>query len=214
VRPCALCGARAQYRDRTTGEYVCLEHARLAVIAAGPGESGPREPGPPLTIRPASPADYPRIEELAHYFWDETVVDCFDRQYDVMACPAFLACDGGEVVGAAPFAVEEAWNAIVLVMLNVLPTYQGRGGGRSLLDAICEEAKVRGLAWVLVATTNDDLPALALYQRYGFRITEIVTGRVAEHHGSDLSGSELSGFAGIPVRDEVRLKVRLSARGE
>ena len=107
-------------------------------------------------------------------------MDCFDRQYDVMACPAFVACDGDEVVGAAPFAVEEAWNAIVLVMLNVLPDYQGRGGGRSLLDAVCEEAKERGLARVLVATTNDDLPALALYQRYGFRITEIVTGRVAE----------------------------------
>jgi len=201
VRPCALCGARAQYRDRTTGEYVCLEHARLAVIA-----EGPREPGPPLTIRPASLADYHRIEELALYFWDETVVDCFDRQYDVMACPAFLACDGDEVVGVATVAVEEVWNAIVLVMLNVLPAYQGRGGGRSLLDAVREEAQRRGLARILVATTNDDLPALALYQRYGFRITEIVTGRVAQHHGAGLSG-----FAGIPVRDEVRLEIQLSA---
>ena len=32
---CAFCGASAQYRDRTTGEYICLEHARLEVIAAG-----------------------------------------------------------------------------------------------------------------------------------------------------------------------------------
>ena len=147
-----------------------------------------------------------RIEALALYFWDETVVDCFDRQYDVMACPAFLACDGGEVVGAATFAVEEEWNAIVLVMLNVLPAYQGRGGGRSLLDAVREEAQQRGLARILVATTNDDLPALALYQRYGFRITEIMAGRVAEHHGAGLAG-----FAGIPVRDEVRLEIKLSA---
>jgi len=199
-----FCGAKAQYRDRTTGDHVCLEHARLAVIAAGPREPGPREPGPPLTIRLASPADYHWIEALSLYFWDETVVDCFDRQYDVMACPAFLACDGPDVVGAAPFAVEEAWNAIVLVMLNVLPDYQGRGGGRSLLDAVRGEAKERGLARVLVATTNDDLPALALYQRYGFRITEIVTGRVAEEHGVDLAG-----FAGIPVRDEVRLEYQL-----
>ena len=203
VRPCVFCGAFAQYRDRTTGYYVCLEHARLAVIAAGP-----REPGPPLTIRPASPADYHRIEELSLYFWDETVVDCFDRQYDVLACPAFLVCDGDDVVGAAPYAAEDAWDAIVLVMLNVLPDYQGRGGGRSLLDAVREEAQQRGLARVLVATTNDDLPALALYQRYGFRITEIVTGRVAEDHSAMLTG-----FAGIPVRDEVRLEYQLSARG-
>ena len=201
---CAFCSAQAQYRDRTTGDYMCLEHARLDVSAAGR-----RESGPPLMIGPAAPADYPRIEALSLYFWDETVVDCFDRQYDVMACPAFLACDGDEIVGAAPFAVEEAWGAIVLVMLNVLPGYQGRGGGRALLDALHQEARRRDLARILVATTNDDLPALAIYQRYGYRIKEIVTGRVAEDHGD-----ELVGFAGIPVRDEVRLEYRLPERGE
>ena len=204
MRSCSSCSGRAQYRDRTTGDYLCLEHARLAVVAAER-----RESGSPLTIRPAAPADYPRIEALSLYFWDETIVDCFDRQYDVMACPAFLACDGNEVVGAAPFAVEGAWGAIVLVMLNVLPGYQGRGGGRALLDALRQEATGRDLARLLVATTNDDLPALALYQRYGFRITEIVTGRVAEDHDA-----ELVGFAGIPVRDEIRLECRLPAGGE
>ena len=196
---CAFCSAQAQYRDRATGDFLCLGHTRLDVIAAGR-----RESGPPLEIRPAAPADYPRIEALSRYFWDETVVDCFDRQYDVMACPAFLACDGGEVVGAAPFAVEDDWDAIVLVMLNVLPAYQGRGGGRALLDAVHREAWNRGLARILVATTNDDLPALALYQRHGFRITEIVTGRVAEDHDA-----QLVGFSGIPVRDEVRLEYQL-----
>lgn len=199
MKPCAFCRAKAQYRDRETGDPICLEHARLAVIALRS-----REPGPPLAIRAALLGDYPRIEELALYFWDETVVDCFDRQYDVMACPAFLACEGDAVVGAAPFAEEVAWKALVLVMLNVLPAYQGRGAGRSLLDAVRDEARRRGLDRVLVATTNDDLPALALYQRYGFRITEIVTGRVAEEHGGDLPG-----FAGIPVRDEVRLEYLL-----
>ncbi len=205
MRPCASCGGRAQYRDRTTGDYLCLEHARLAVVAAERREPDPAASGLPLEIRPAAPADYPRIEALSLYFWDETVVDCFDRRYDVMTCPAFLACDGDEVVGAAPYAVEEAWDAIVLVMLNVLPGYQGRGGGRALLDALRQEARRRDLARILVATTNDDLPALALYQRYGFRIIEIVTGRVAADHGA-----ELVGFAGIPVRDEVRLEYHLS----
>jgi ribosomal protein S18 acetylase RimI-like enzyme len=204
VNPCAFCSAPAQYRDRVTGDYLCLGHARLDVTAPAQGESGP-----PLAIRPASPADYPRIEELSLYFWDETVVDCFDRQYDVMACPAYLACDGERVVGAAPFAVEEAWGAIVLVMLNVLARYQGRGGGRSLLDAVHHEARERDLARILVVTTNDDLPALALYQRYGFRILEILAGRVAADHGGAFAG-----FAGIPVRDEIRLEFRLPAGGE
>jgi len=208
VRPCAFCGARAQYRDRATGDYVCLVHARLAVVAAGQGV-----PGSPLAIRRAGAADSARIEELALYFWDETVVDCFDRQYDVMACPAFVACDGEDVVGAAVFAVEEAWSALVLVMLNVLPGFQGRGGGRSLLDALRQEARQRGLDRILVVTTNDDLPALALYQRYGFRIAEIVVGRVATDHAAGRDGQVLAGFAGIPVRDEIRLELRVASQG-
>jgi ribosomal protein S18 acetylase RimI-like enzyme len=203
MRPCALCGAKAQYRDRATGHYVCLEHARLAVIAAGRGV-----PGIPLATRRAVAADDKRIEDLALHFWDETVVDCFDRQYDVMACPAFVACDGENVVGVVIFAVEEAWSAVVLVMLNVLPGWQGRGGGRALLDAAREEAGRRGLERLLVVTTNDDLPALALYQRYGFRITEILAGRVARDHGV-----EFAGFAGIPVRDEIRLELQVANQG-
>ncbi|MGD8901961.1 MAG: GNAT family N-acetyltransferase [Anaerolineae bacterium] len=202
---CALCGTRAQYRDRETGQHVCLEHARLAVVAASQ-----RDAGPLLSIREATPADHPRIEELALYFWDETVVDCFDRRYDVMACPAFLACDAGKIVGVASFAVEEAWNAAVLVMLHLLPDYQGRGGGRPLVQAVCNEARGRGLARVIVATTNDDLPALSLYQRCGFHITGIETGRVAQDHAREgrIAGDALTGFAGIPVRDEVRFEIK------
>ena len=199
MRSCAFCGGKARYRDRQTGQYICLAHARLEVVAVGR-----RTPAPPLAIRPATAADEARIEELSLYFWDETEVDCFDRQYDVLACPAFVACDGDEVVGVASYAVEEAWDAIVLVMFNSLPGHQGRGGGAALLDALRSEVAERGLGRILVPTSNDDLPALAFYQRYGFRFLEIVPGRIAEDHGG-----EFPGLAGIPVRDEVRLEYRL-----
>lgn len=197
---CAFCEGRAQYRDRQTGQYVCLEHARLEVVAAGRGA-----PAPPPTIRAATAADTARIEELSLHFWDETEVDCFDRQYDLLACPALLACDGEEVVGLASYAVEPDRDAVVLVMLSVLPDHQGRGGGWALLDAVRDEATKRALGWILVVTSNDDLPALALYQRYGFRITEILPGRVALDHGG-----EFPGLAGIPVRDEIRLSYEIA----
>jgi ribosomal protein S18 acetylase RimI-like enzyme len=195
---CAFCGGKAYYRDRQTGQYVCLAHARLEVVSAGR-----RPPAPPLAIRPATAADAARIEELSLYFWDETEVDCFDRQYDVLVCPAFVACDGGEVVGVASYAREAEWEALVLVTLHILPGSQGRAGGWGLLDAVRDHAEQQGLGRILVATSNDDLPALALYQRYGFRILEVIPGRIAADHGG-----EFPGFAGIPVRDEVRLEVR------
>lgn len=196
---CTFCEGKPQYQDRRTGQLLCLEHARLEVVAPGR-----RASPPPLTIRPAQPADYPVIEELSLYFWDETDVDCFDRQYNVLTCPAFLACDGDAVVGLASYTIEQEWNAVVLVILNVLPGYQGRGAGRVLLDAVRGEAIRHGLEHIIVVTSNDDLPALALYQRYGFRIVEVLPGRIADDHGS-----EFPGFAGIMVRDEIRLAYKV-----
>ena len=192
---CAFCDARSHYRDRHSGDYVCPEHARLEVVAVVRSRSQPL-----LSIRQAEPSDRPRIGQLTRYFWDETMVDCFDRQYDVLACPAFLACDGGRVVGLASYAVEADWEAMVLVGFVLLPDYQGAGIGRALLDAVRGEAQRRGLGRIILVTCNDNLPALAFYQRYGFRLMEVVPGRIARHHGG-----ELTGFAGIPVRDEIRL---------
>jgi ribosomal protein S18 acetylase RimI-like enzyme len=197
---CAFCTEKSQYRDRNTGQHLCLKHARLEIAAAPEHAAEQDQLASPLSIRPATATDYARIKELSHYFWEETDVDCFDRQYDVLACPAFLACDGDDVVGLASYAVEVGWDAIVLVMLNLLPGYQGRGAGWALLDAMREEAVERDLRRVLVVTSNDDLPALALYQRYGFRLTEVIPGRIASHHGASVPG-----FAGILVLDELRL---------
>lgn len=197
---CVFCGDKPHYRDRHSGQHVCPEHARLDIVAA---ESHPNPR--PLTIRPAVGADLAQIRTLTLYFWDETEVDCFGRQYDVLNCPAFLACAQEDIVGVATYAIEPAWDALVLVTLNVMPDHQGRGGGRSLLEAICHAAMQHGQMRVIVATSNDDLPALSLYQRNGFCITGIIPGQIAQHHGG-----ELPGFSGIPIRDEFQLEYRLA----
>jgi GNAT superfamily N-acetyltransferase len=194
---CACCGANALYRDRESNVLLCSVHSRLEVV-------GPRGEAPclPLTIRPATPADQPCIAELADYFWGELEVECFDRSYQVDALPAYLACDEDEIVGVASYAREE--EATNLVMLNVLPRWQGRGAASDLIAAVIDMARAEGVNRLVVATTNDDLPALGLYQRLGFTITEVVVGKLVEHHGE----IEL-GFAGIPVRDEIRMELRL-----
>jgi GNAT superfamily N-acetyltransferase len=199
LKRCAFCDGESHYHDRQTGEFVCLQHARLEVMAARQ-----RPPAEPLAIRAANASDYPRIGVLSLHFWDETVMDCFDRQYDVLACPAFVACTEDEVAGVASYAIEEEWDAAVLVMLNVLPAYQGRGVGWALLKTLHDMVGKHDLERILVVTSNDDLPALSLYQRYGFHIAEILPGRVAQEHGG-----EHPGFSGIPVRDEIRLAYKV-----
>jgi len=197
MNPCAYCDSKALYRDRESGVCLCPIHARLEVT--GPRGEAPR---PPLTIRPAIPADRTHIAELANYFWGEVQVESFGHSYQVDALPAYVACDGDDIVGIASYAREG--DATNLVMLNVLPLWQGRGAARGLIAAVIKMTRAEGAERIIVATTNDDLPALGLYQRLGFVITGVLVGRLLEHHG----GVEL-GFDGIPVRDEIQMELRL-----
>lgn len=195
--PCHYDEHTAVYRCTRSGECVCLEHARLDVVSIGT-----RDRRKPLPVRSAVPEDYVAIRRMALAYWGETQVLCFDRSYDVLHLPALVACDGKRTVGMLSYACEE--HELNLVMLNVHPEYQGRHAARSLLDGAETLARARGVSRLIVATSNDDLPALYLYQRCGFVITEIKVGAILAHHGHAERG-----FAGIAVRDEMRLERRL-----
>lgn len=194
---CAFCDGPAWYRCSLTGAYVCPPHARVQVVAL----NAKREPEP-SSVRAAGAQDYARLQELALRFWGETEVECFDREYDVLKLPAFVGLKHDDVVGFVSYAVEG--DRMNLVMLNVVPQYQGRGLGSAMLAKAVIEAHKLGLSRVVVATSNDDVSALYFYQRSGFVIEQVVPGRIAEHHG----GLE-KGFAGIPVRDEIRMQLAL-----
>jgi len=190
---CSICGEKAQLQCRGTSELLCLEHASMEVRTRSQRCRGD------ATIDAAGPQDYARVAALAYHFWDETEVYCFGKTYDITSLPAYVAHANTEIVGAISYVVEG--ERMVIVLLNVLPGFQGLGLGRSLIEATVEEATRQGLTRVVVATSNDDLPALYLYQRHGFTIADIRPGQVLRHHGG-----EVVGFAGIPVRDEIRLE--------
>ena len=190
---CSICGEKAQFQCRGTSEFLCLEHASMEVRTRSQRYGGD------ATIDAAGPQDYARVAALAYHFWDETEVYCFGKTYDITSLPAYVARANTEIVGALSYAVERG--RLVIVLLNVLPGFQGLGLGRGLIEATVEEATRQEMTRVVVATSNDDLPALYIYQRNGFTITDIRPGEVLRHHGG-----EVVGFAGIPVRDEIRLE--------
>jgi len=194
---CAFCENWAWYRCADTGKQVCPRHARFQVVTKQTGGEAA-----PCQVCPATEEHYPRLEELALRFWGETLVEDFDRAYDVLNLPAFVAPAGEEVAGFLFYAVEDG--RMNLVMLNVVPEHQGRGLAKALLGAAVAEAQKLGLNNLVVATSNDDLPALDFYESAGFVITEVVPGLLVEHHGRAEEG-----FAGIPVRDEIRLELLL-----
>jgi GNAT superfamily N-acetyltransferase len=121
----------------------------------------------------------------------------------VGALPACVACDADEIVGIASYAWEEEV-AVNLVVLDVVPRWQGRGVAQWLIAMLIDIALTGGARRLAVATTNDNLPALAFYQRLGFVIANVVVGGVME-----CCGEVGPGFASIPIRDEIQLELCL-----
>ena len=186
-----------QYLCPVCGKELPLTRARMTVTCA---EHRPHEDPVAFAVRDALPSDRHAIEEICDRVWGETELEAFGRMFDVLSCANVVAEADGRLAGMISLAIDRGEQAVV--MLSVYPEFQGGGIGAALLEAAEERARAAKLPAVKVATTNDDIPALYFYQRHGFVIYEIDCGVVVDHHGAVLPG-----FAGIPVRDEVRLRL-------
>lgn len=179
------------------GRELPLAEARMSVTCT---EHQPRSRKLRFSVREAVAADRHAIEEICDRAWGETEVDVFGRTFDVLSCDNLIATGaGGALLGLISCAVHGG--ELAVVMYSVYPRSQGRGIGSALLDGAAKMASSRSLGSMKAAVSNDDLPLLYFFQRHGFSITEIVAGLLA-----DKLGYAGVGFAGIPIRDEIRLR--------
>ena len=185
-----------QYRCAVCDKELPLTEARLSVTCREHRPSSHLH----YTVRPATGDDRHDIEEICDRAWGETDIDSFGRTFDVLESENLVAeTDDGDFAGLISLALDKGELAVVL--LSVYPGHQGSGVGSALVEAAAQQASAKGVTSLKVATTNDDIPALDFYQRHGFAIYEIETGVLIDHHGAAIPG-----FAGIPVRDEIRLR--------
>ena len=184
-----------QYRCPTCGKDLPLGEARMTVTCASHME----HPTVEFVVRMAGDADAEAIALLCERALGETDVDVFGSTFDVLEGNNLIAEVDGELVGLLALVI--ARGELTIVLLSVYPNHQGTGVGGALLTAADEFAAKRGLSFLRVATTNDDIPLIYFYQRHGFSIYEVAVGDVA-----DRFGSATPGFSGIPVRDEIRLR--------
>jgi ribosomal protein S18 acetylase RimI-like enzyme len=185
-----------QYLCPVDGRALPLAEARMSVTCA---EHQPRGDALDFVVREAHAGDRRAIEEICDRAWGETDIDVFGRTFDVLSGDNIVAVAGDELLGLISCAVHGG--ELAVVMYSVYPHYQGRGLGSALLDAAAELAASRSLTSMKAAVSNDDLPLLYFYQRHAFSIAEIATGLLA-----DKLGYAGIGFAGIPIRDEIRLR--------
>jgi GNAT superfamily N-acetyltransferase len=113
----------------------------------------------------------------------------------------------GMIIGFLALRSLNRRNAVEIKGLATVEMERRKGTARVLLQHAEEVARGMNANRLLVKTSNDNIPALALYQKNGFRIIGIKIGGLVEHHGA-----ELLGWEDIPIRDEVTLEKPLSQR--
>jgi ribosomal protein S18 acetylase RimI-like enzyme len=100
---------------------------------------------------------------------DEATFVLMVDAYDIDLDRSRVAFRDGEAVGIALLAVrgDAAW----IGGLGVVASARRQGLGRLLMDAVLREARTAGLAAVGLEVLEQNAPAIALYDRLGFRTT-------------------------------------------
>lgn len=94
-------------------------------------------------------------------------------------------------------------------VLLVAAEARGRGVGRALIDATAAALRGLGVRRAWLVTTNDNLAALALYQKAGWRLAALRPAAVDEARRTIKPSIPELGDHGIPLRDELELELDL-----
>jgi ribosomal protein S18 acetylase RimI-like enzyme len=143
-----------------------------------PGDNGSPS-GSDAAVRRATGADAEAIGRLLHDFNTEFEEPTprsqalADRVRELLAGDDFVVLlAGDESRGLAVLRFRPSiWTdgfECYLAELYVKPEHRRRGHGRALLEATLDAARAHGAHYIEVATSEDDVAARALYERFGF----------------------------------------------
>jgi ribosomal protein S18 acetylase RimI-like enzyme len=136
--------------------------------------------------------------------WGIPVVARLGELVDPTELPGFVALLDGRRAGLVTYAVRGDECEVV----TIRSLCEGRGVGRALLDAVRDAAADAGCARLWLITTNNNLRALALYQRWGMDIVAFHPNTIAAARRLKPSIPERDA-KGIPIAHEFELELRL-----
>jgi ribosomal protein S18 acetylase RimI-like enzyme len=191
----ALAAKPTVLRCARCGRFVDWEEAQLQIVCP----CRPRLDLPPVLVRQAEPQDHEPVLALFRRDFGRAAIVAFGEVMPLEDQPAMIAEMKGELAGALAYRLMP--DALHVVALATDPMWQRSGVASHLVAEVEILARRHGLRKLVFSTSNDNLPALYFYQRRGWTIAEVVPGAMIPHRAAP----NAVGFAGIPVRDEIRL---------
>ncbi|MCW3008908.1 MAG: hypothetical protein JWP17_3534 [Solirubrobacterales bacterium] len=160
-----------------------------------------------MRIRDLDPSERPWLAQRLVERWGATAIARRGELVDAAWLPALIAQEGerDEVVALATYLIDG--EAAELVTLDAFTS--GQGAGAALLQEVADRARAAGCKRLWLITTNDNLRALAVYQRHGLRIVAVHRGAV-DHARRQKPSIPLIGDHNIPVHDELELELDLT----
>lgn len=157
---------------------------------------------PDLEVRPLAPGERAWARSVLTQSWGRAVARRGEL-LDPTPLRGFVAELDGGLAGLLTYEVRG--DECEVVTINSLA--EGRGVGRALLDAVREEARRQGCRRLWLVTTNDNMRALRLYQRWGLRLSALRPGAVDDSRRRLKPEISQTGDDGIPIRDELELEL-------
>ena len=155
-------------------------------------------------LRPLTPADEAAASALLDDAMGGRHQARLGEAHDVLALPGAGAWDGDVLLGVATWTPPDPAGRAELAVVAVAAGHRGQGVGGALVEAAATAARRAGAAVQWLSTTNDNLDALRLYQRHGYRLVTLHAGSVDEARRLKPAIPTV-GAHGIPLRDELVL---------
>ncbi|GAF15103.1 acetyltransferase, GNAT family [Bacillus sp. JCM 19046] len=158
-----------------------------------------------LIIKPIEP----NVQgDVTHFFqtrWGSTQMVISSGVYDCASMDGFIALnEKNEIIGLLTYMERE--ESVEIISLDSI--VEGRGVGKALLQAIEQHALRKQINKIQLVTTNDNLYALAFYQKRGYRLRRILIDAVKQARVQKPS-IPLVGYDKIPIHDEIELGKQL-----
>jgi ribosomal protein S18 acetylase RimI-like enzyme len=159
----------------------------------------------PADVRPLGPGDLPEAEDLLAGLLAGRHQSRLGERIDVLALDGTGAWDGDRLIGLVTWSRPGGDGRSELAALAVAEDHRNQGVAAALVEAVAGAARDAGATVQWLVTTNDNLDALRLYQRHGYRLAGLRAGAVDEARRAKPTISAIGSY-GIPLRDELILE--------
>lgn len=152
-----------------------------------------------MTIYPLA-AYRKQVVPLFQQLWGATDMVVSSGRYDIRNLDGFVAVVEQQIAGVLSYVVR--YDELEIISLDSLRPNQGIGS--QLMQAAEQLTQEQQLHQITVITTNDNLHALAFYQKRGYQIKAVFPGAVAKARAIKPE-IPLVAENGLPIQDELQL---------